>query len=66
MLHLQAKIYGLPPHLLAECTWEELRFNQEVLEAGLASERAGRAPGKGRRGHRRPPAGGTKPGASKG
>ncbi len=41
LIHAQAKAYGLPPHLLARCTWEEFRFNQEALEAGLALERAG-------------------------
>ncbi|MEK6711013.1 MAG: hypothetical protein AABZ64_10585 [Nitrospinota bacterium] len=33
------KAYGLPPHLLAESTWEELRLDWEALEAGLALER---------------------------
>ena len=47
VIHFQAKTYGLPPHLLARCSWEEFRFNQEVLEAGLALERMGRRePGK--------------------
>ena len=47
MIHFQARTYGLPPHLLARCSWEEFRFNQEALEAGLAAERTGRRePGK--------------------
>ncbi len=47
VIHFQAKTYGLPPHLLARCSWEEFRFNQEVLEAGLALERMSRRePGK--------------------
>lgn len=39
MLHMQAKIYGLPPHLLARCGWNEFCFNQEVLDAGAEFER---------------------------
>ncbi len=39
MLHMQAKIYGLPPHLLARCSWSELCFNQSVLDAGAEFER---------------------------
>ena len=47
VIHFQAKTYGLPPHLLARCSWAEFRFNQEVLEAGLALERMSRRePGK--------------------
>ena len=47
IIHFQAKTYGLPPHLLARCSWEEFRFNQEALEAGLALERMSRRePGK--------------------
>ncbi len=47
MIHFQARTYGLPPHLLARCSWEEFRFNQEALEAGLALERMSRRePGK--------------------
>ena len=42
VIHFQAKTYCLPPHLLARCSWEEFRFNQEVLEAGLALERMSR------------------------
>lgn len=42
VIHFQAKTYGLPPHLLARCSWEEFRFNQEALEAGLALERMSR------------------------
>lgn len=42
MIHSQAKTYGLPPHLLARCSPDEFRFNQEVLEAGLARERRSR------------------------
>lgn len=38
-LHVLGKAYGLPPHLLAESTWEELRLDWEALEAGLALER---------------------------
>lgn len=45
MLHVLGKTYGLPPHLLAECTWEEVRLDWEALEAGLAFERQ---PGKGK------------------
>ena len=47
-LHVLGKAYGLPPHLLGECTWEELRLDWEALEAGLALERKAH-PGKGGR-----------------
>ncbi|MBT3435510.1 MAG: hypothetical protein HN435_16565 [Nitrospinaceae bacterium] len=36
---MQAKTYGLPPHLLARCTKAEFHFNEEVLHAGFARER---------------------------
>ncbi|MDP6366901.1 MAG: hypothetical protein QF787_12255 [Nitrospinota bacterium] len=56
-IHWQARIYGLPPHLLARCTFDEMKFNQEVLSAGLQAERraeqknaARRGPGGGHRG----------------
>ncbi len=39
MIHVQSKTYGLPPHLLARCTLDELRFNNEVLNAGAEMER---------------------------
>ena len=55
MIHFQARTYGLPPHLLARCSPDEFRFNQEVLEAGLARERRSRREaGRKERGRRRP------------